>query len=73
MHGQVFIMVSPFLDLHFSVANGYVSSKIYDVDFDIVNFRFLDGDVLMVYTFRKLLGLLESAIMLQISTLEINV
>ena len=45
-----------------------------DFDFDIVNFPFLDGDVpLMVYTFRNLLGLLESAIMLQTSTLEINV
>ena len=29
--------------------------------------------VLLVYTFRNLLGLLESAIMLQTSTLEINV
>ena len=28
--------------------------------------------LLMVYTFRNLLGLLESAIMLQTSTLEIN-
>ena len=40
---------APFLDLHFSVANGFVSSKIYDkrddFDFDIVNFPFLDGDV----------------------------
>ena len=38
-----------FLDLHLSVANGFVSSKIYDkrddFDFDIVNFPFLDGDV----------------------------
>ena len=38
-----------FLDLHLSVANGFVSSKIYDTrddfDFDIVNFPFLDGDV----------------------------
>ena len=38
---------APFLDLHLSVANGFVSSKIYDkrddFDFDIVNF--LDGDV----------------------------
>ena len=37
------------LDLHLSVANGFVSSKIYDkrddCDFDIVNFPFLDGDV----------------------------
>ena len=34
----------PFLDLHLSVANGFVSSKIYDkrddFDFDIVNFPF---------------------------------
>ena len=40
---------SPFLDLHLSIANGFVSSKIYDkrddFDFDIVNFPFLDGDV----------------------------
>ena len=38
-----------FLDLHLSISNGYVSSKIYDkrddFDFDIVNFPFLDGDV----------------------------
>ena len=39
--------VAPFLDLHLSTANGFVSFKIYDkrVDFDIVNFPFLDGDV----------------------------
>ena len=40
----------PFLYLHLSVANGFVSSKIYDkrddFDFDIVNFPFLAGDVL---------------------------
>ena len=39
----------PFLNLHLSIANGLVSSKIYDkcddFDFDIVNFPFLDGDV----------------------------
>ena len=39
----------PFLDLHLSVANGFVSSTIYDkrddFDFDIVNLPFLDGDV----------------------------
>ena len=34
---------APFLDLHLSISNGFVSSKIYD--FDIVNFPFLDGDV----------------------------
>ena len=39
-----------FLDLHLSISKGFVSSKIYDkrddFDFDIVNFPFLDGDVL---------------------------
>ena len=39
----------PFLDLHLSISNGFVSSKIYDkrddFDFDKVNFPFLDGDV----------------------------
>ena len=40
---------APFLDLHLSISNAFVSSKIYDkrddFDFDIVNFPFLDGDV----------------------------
>ena len=40
---------TPFLDLHLSISNGFVSSKIYDkrdnFDFNIVNFPFLDGDV----------------------------
>ena len=35
---------APFLDLHLSIANGFVFSKIYDkrddFDFDIVNFPF---------------------------------
>ena len=39
----------PFLDLHLSISNGFVSSKIYDkrddFNFDIVNFPFLDGGV----------------------------
>ena len=34
------------LDLHLSISNDIVSTKIYDdFDFDIVNFTFLDGDV----------------------------
>ena len=37
------------MDLHLSISNVFVSSKIYDKrddsDFDIVNFPFLDGDV----------------------------
>ena len=41
---------APFLDLHLSISNGFVSSKIYDkrddFDFDtLVNFPFLDGDL----------------------------
>ena len=37
---------APFLDLHLSISNLFVSSKIYDdFDFNIVNFTFLDGDV----------------------------
>ena len=39
----------PFLDLHLSISNGFVSSKIYDkrdgFDFDIVIFAFSDCDV----------------------------
>ena len=39
----------PFLDLHISILDGFVSPKIYDKrdDFElcIVNFQFLDGDV----------------------------
>ena len=36
-----------FLDLHLSISDGFVKTKIYDErdDFDIVNFPFLDGDV----------------------------
>ena len=40
---------APFLDLHLSISNRFVSSKIYDkhddFDFDIVNFPFLDVDM----------------------------
>ena len=41
---------APFLDLHLSISNGFVSSKIYDkhddFDFDIVNlFVYLDGSL----------------------------
>ena len=39
-----------FLDLHLSISNDIVSTKIYDkrdgFDFEIVNFQFFDGDVL---------------------------
>ena len=40
---------APFLDLNLSITNGIVSSIIYDkmddLNFEIVNFPFLDGDV----------------------------
>ena len=40
---------SAILDLHLSISDGFVNTKIYDkrddFDFDIVNFPFLDGDV----------------------------
>ena len=40
---------APFYILHLSIANGFVSSKIYDkrddFDFEMVNVSFLDGDV----------------------------
>ena len=40
---------APFLDLHLSISNGFVSPKIYDkrndFDFGIVHFPFLDGDI----------------------------
>ena len=38
-----------FLDLHLSISDGFVKTKIYDkrddFDFDVVSFPFLDGDV----------------------------
>ena len=40
---------APFLNLHLSISDGFVSSKMYDkrddFDFDIVNFPFLDRDL----------------------------
>ena len=70
----------PCLDLHLSISNGFVSSKIYDkrddFDFDIVNFPFLDGDVPRStsyvrggggFTFLNLFGLLECLVMWLIS------
>ena len=67
---------APFLDLHLSISNGFVLSKIYDkrddFDFDIVHFPFLDGDVphstsYGVYIL-NLFGLLECLVMWLIST-----
>ena len=42
-----------FLDLHLTISNDIVSTKVYDkrddFDFEIVNFPFLDGDVPSLY------------------------
>ena len=72
---------APFLDLHLSILNGFVSSKIYDkrdaFDFDIVNFPFLDGDDPVLpptgFTFLNLFGLLECLVMWLISMPVIKV
>ena len=64
---------APFLDLHLSISNGFILSKIYDkrddFDFDIVNVPFLDGDVPPFYLLRGylLFGLLECLVMWLIS------
>ena len=61
-----------YLDLHLSIADGFVKTKIYDkrddFDVDIVNFPFLNGDVPRstfsgVYIF-QLIDLLECLVML---------
>ena len=60
---------APFLDLHLSISNGFVSSKIYDkrndFNLDIVNFPLLDGDdpSLTVFTFLNLFNFLECLVM----------
>ena len=46
---------APFLDLNLSITNGIVSSKIYDkrndLNFEILNFPFLDGDAPRSYSY----------------------
>ena len=69
-----------FLDLHLSISNDIVSTKIYDkrddFDFEIVNFPFLDGDVPRSSSYgvyiSQLFVLLEHLAMLLTSTLAIN-
>ena len=72
---------APFLDLHLSISNGFVSSKIYDkrddFDFDIVNFPFwmVTFPVLPLtgFIFLNLFGLLECLVMWLISMPVIKV
>ena len=52
------------MDLHLSLSDGFVKTKIYDkrddFDFDIVNFPFLDSDIPpIVFIFLNLFDLLE--------------
>ena len=69
-----------FLDLHLSISNNIVSTKIYDkrddFDFEIVNFPFLDGDVPGSHPMETIslnsFVLLEHLAMLLTSTLAIN-
>ena len=70
-----------FLDLHFSISNDIVSTKIYDkrddFDFKMVIFPFLNGDVLLSLHPMESISLnsfvlLEHLAMLLTSTLTIN-
>ena len=65
------------LDLHLSISNGFVSSKIYDkrddFDFDIVNFPFLDGDVPHSNSYGVYISQLEYLVMWLISMPVIKV
>ena len=68
-----------FLDLHFSISNDSVSIKIYDkcddLDFEIVNFPFIDGDVPRSTSesiYLNSIVLLEHLAMLVTSKLTIN-
>ena len=69
-----------FLDLHLSISNDNVSTKFYDkrddLNFEIVNFLFLDGDVLRSTSYGSIslnsFVLLEHLAMLLTSTLAIN-
>ena len=70
---------APFLDLHLTISDGFVSSKIYDkrddFDFDIVHFPFLDGDIpratSYVFIYHSLFGFLECLVMSLTLTPEI--
>ena len=69
-----------FLDLHLSISNDIVSTKIYDkrddFDFEIVNFPFLDVMFLVLHPMESIslisFVLLEHLAMLLTSTLAIN-
>ena len=68
------------MDLHSSISDGFVKTKIYDkrnvFDFDIVNYPFLDRDVTrrhpMVFIFLNLFVLLDFLVMLMTLILVIR-
>ena len=72
---------APFLDLHLSISNGFVASKIYDkrddFDFDIVNFPFWMVTFPFLsftgFTLLNLFGVLECLVMWLISMPVIKV
>ena len=86
MVGQIYLQLNkanssdteaPVLDLNLSITNGIFSSKIYDkrddLNFEIVNFPFLDGDVPRSPSygiFLSIFVLLECVLMLRTSTIE---
>ena len=65
-----------FLNLHLSISNDIVSTKIYDkrdgLDFEIVNFPFLGGDNTRSTSYGVSFVLLEHLAMLLTLTLAIN-
>ena len=70
---------APFLDLHLTTSDGFVSFKIYDkrddFDFDTVIFPFLDGDIplhLTGFIYHSLFRLQECLVMSLTLTLEIK-
>ena len=70
---------APFLVLHLSILDGFISCKIYDkrddFDFGIVNFPYLDGDVprrASYYISQRIWFVRVSIVMFLTSTLEIN-
>ena len=71
---------APFLDLHLSILDEFISCKIYekrdDFDFEIANCSYLDVDVprraSLVFISRNLFGSPEYLVMFLTSTLEIN-
>ena len=64
MELMIQILKPSFLDLHLSISNGFILlyDKRDDIDFDIIRFPVLDGDVPTECTFHNYLGLLECAV-----------